>query len=68
MKSKDIPESEDTFLSKLVLPMATQADSGFYICLAINEVSNATRGAYLHVEPSKGKQLSIFLKMPSDYN
>lgn len=41
----------DMYLSKLILHPTSMIDSGFYICLAINDAGYTYREAYLNVQP-----------------
>lgn len=41
----------DMYLSKLILQTTSTLDSGFYICLAINDAGYTYREAYLNVQP-----------------
>lgn len=41
----------DMYLSKLILQPTSTLDSGFYICLAINDAGYTYREAYLNVQP-----------------
>jgi len=43
----------DLYLSKLVITASSEHDTGFYICLAINDVNYTLKETYINVVPPK---------------